>query len=312
MGAAAVWAFSATSIALLVAAGVVLGAISGLATGASGAMLPRLVEEDKLARVNSVYTVAVRVATILGSMVAGVLIAGPGLGVVMLANALTFGASLACVWSIRDAHAPLPAQDDARVWADALHGYRYVFGDAALRWLILSGLAMELGFSWAFNAGIAPLALDRGWGAFSLSATLATFATCGLLATLLGARWEDRAIWTRVILGQAAMGLGLIVMAGAGDRHVPWYVGAALVGCGSGQVGPMLITLVQQRADPSRMGVAMAAASMASLGSVSISIAIFGALASLMTAEVAWWASGVTVLLSPFAAMAARSALNDG
>lgn len=309
----AVWALSGASIGLLITVGIVLGSFSGLAAGSNGSMLPRLVSDTRLAAANSASMLAGRMATVSGSVLAGLLIAGPGLATIMFVNALSFTVSLACVSAIGGlGRLDASGSSDHRersLWREALTGYGYVAGDAVLRWLILSGLLLELGFSWAFNAGIAPLAQDRGWGPGALSATLAAFAVSGLVATLVGTRWGDRASWLRVIAGELAIACGLLLMAGARADPWLWYAGCAVAGLGSGQVGPMLVTLVQRRTRPERMGVSMAAVSMASLGSVSVSVAIFGAIASLSSSQTAWWASGATVLLSPIVAATARRQL---
>lgn len=315
MMAACMWiAVSGADVMALVVVGLPLGALSGLAAGASGAMLPQLVEDDGLARANSVNMLATRGANIVGSLFAGYLIAGPGLAVVMALNAVTFCVSFTCVRIVREA-AAAPADgtsSPAPFWQDATRGYGYVVGDRGLRWMILSGLIMELGFSWSINAGIAPLAQTRGWGPYSLAATLATFAAAAALSTLVGAWLKDHAAWSRVIVGQVIMGGGLLMMTAADQQIALWFSGSIILGIGSGQVGPMLITLVQRRTDPARMGVSMAAISVAGLGSVSISIAIFGAVASVVDPKAAWWASAGLVLMAPLAsAVAAKQHIAD-
>ncbi len=301
------------TLPLLIALSVAIGSLAGIAGPAGGSMLPSLVPKDKLPEVNSWNLLAVRGAAILGPAIGAVFISVGGLSVGMLFNAGAYLASYALVLSInpetlKPNHRPKPNKKNSlRSLRDStLSGYREVLAAPISRWLLIGVFLLDLGFAWPFNVGLTLMVQHREWGGSFIGAAISSFAVGAIFSSLLGSKiLGPRWVITRLATGQLTIALGLTLMLLA-PGIVPWAAAAALCGIGSGQSGPMAVSLYQQSVNPAHIGSAMAALTLCSIGTAPLAIAFSSTIAAITSVPTAWFASTCIILLAPLAAIRVR------
>lgn len=299
------------TLALLIGLSVIVGAVAGISGPAGGSMLPSLVPKDKLPGMNSLNLLAVRGAAIIGPSIGALFIGAGGLGVGMIANAATYLVSFTLVLSIRPDIRKLGLiresnEQPPKSMLSPIDGYRSVLANPLSRWLLLGVFFLDLGFAWPFNVGLTLMVQHRSWDIIFVSAAIAAFAAGAIFSSLLGLRFlKSRWVISRLIAGQLAITLGLMLMLLA-PRLAPWVIACALCGIGSGQSGPMAVSLYQQSVNPQHIGSAMAALTLCSIGTAPLAIAISSTIAALTTIPTAWLVSACITLLAPLAAFRVR------
>lgn len=165
---------------LLVGFALAFGAFSAVAMPAMGAFVPETVPAQVLPSATSLYQGTRSVAQMVGPLIGGLLVAGPGPGAAFGLNALTFLFAVALTLFTRGG--PPPA---ARPWTmgrDVREGARYVAGQP---WLWMTILAF--GVINIMEAGPRNVALpvfvsgDLGMGAAAYGLVLAASAAGGLV-----------------------------------------------------------------------------------------------------------------------------------
>jgi MFS family permease len=209
---------------LLVACVVPLGAASGAAAPAFGAILPDIVEPADLVRANSVMGGVTPFAQLMVGPVLGGVLASFDVGLAMFVDAATFAVSAGCVLALRPSRGHAP-QSERRPppWADFREGLVYVRRTPWLFVTLLSGVVISLAVSGSFT--MLPLLVTRGYGAptqsfgylIAVGGAVAT-ATAVVMGMLRPRRRPLASSYVMYIVGLGAMvGLGLApdVWAGA-------------------------------------------------------------------------------------------------
>lgn len=114
--------------------------------GATNAAIPNLVAQDDLLKANGRIQASAPFATIIGPLLAGLLLAATSLQVVLWCDALTFvisAISLALIKTSLNAVAPL-ARSKTSLLRDILEGLRYVLTQPVVRTLALFSLLANL------------------------------------------------------------------------------------------------------------------------------------------------------------------------
>jgi DHA3 family tetracycline resistance protein-like MFS transporter len=208
-GAAPAW--------LLVACVVPLGAASGAAAPAFGAILPDLVEEADLVSANSVMGAAAPFASMMLGPVLGGVLASVDVGLAMLADAGTFAVSALCVLLLRPIrhHDKLERDQRPPPWADFREGLAYVRRTPWLLVNLLCGVLISFAVAGAFT--MLPLLVTRGYGAPSQSfgyllavGGVAATVTAIVIGMLRPRRRPLASSYLMYVVGLAAVaGLGL-------------------------------------------------------------------------------------------------------
>jgi MFS family permease len=159
----------AASPLLLVACVVPLGAASGAAAPAFGAILPDVVDEADLVSANSVMGALAPFAQMMLGPVLGGVLASVDVGIAMFVDAGTFAVSALCVLLLRPARQhetrgrdrqPMPLP-----WADFREGLAYV---RRTPWLLVNLLCgVVISFAVSGSLTMLPLLVTRGYGASS-------------------------------------------------------------------------------------------------------------------------------------------------
>ncbi len=229
----------------LVALVAVWGAAEGLFSPGFGALVPRIVPDGSLADANALLGVARSAASILGPVLAGLLIALAGPSPVLGLDAFSYAVSVAALLTLpRDVRsAPPPGSTFLAELRDGWAEFR------SRTWLWVTSAQMGLFnlFVWAPFLVLGPLvAQQRLGGARSWGVVMALY---GAGAVAGGALMLGR-VPRRPLLVGAAAGLcwGLPSAALAAGCPLPWICAAALAaGIGSAVNGTLYTTATQRQ-----------------------------------------------------------------
>ena len=247
VGVAELWHVYAFALAL--------GIVSAFDAPARQTFVSELVREDKLSNAVALNSASFNGARLIGPAVAGLLVAAVGPGWVFLINALTFGAMVYSLLTIRSAELlaqPRSAPGKGRI----REGFRYVRGRPDLMMVLLAiFLVGTFGLNFAvFIAAMARTEFGQGAGVFGVLSSV--MAVGSVVGALLSARREKPRL--RFVFGAAgAFGISCTLAAFAPSLIL---FGVALV-----PVGLFALTLltsanayVQTTSDPVMRGRVMA------------------------------------------------------
>ena len=269
-----------------------LSALDALYYPASMAIVPTLVDRDRLGAANALAQGVEQISSILGPALAGSLISLLGLGASFGANALLFLISTAMFGAVartanRSSGGAGMVPDTERTrgagWTGAVaelrEGARYAWGDPVIRAIMLILAGTNLAMVGPLYVGGATLAEARlgGAGAF---ATLVAFAGAGSLAgaALAGSvgRFGRRGLLVLALTAAEALIVGAIAF-------VPSLPAAAALAFGIGAAGSFLgvvnISWLQERSEPHITGRVMSLAMFAAVSLDPLSFALAGLLA---------------------------------
>src|SRR5215210_4824232 len=252
-----------------------LSALDALYYPASMAIVPSLVDRERLGAANALAQGVEQISSILGPALAGALISLLGLGASFGANALLFLIATATFAAVArttsrsprctSAEGETSVEDGRRggrsgAVAELLEGARYAWGDPVIRALLLILVGINVSMVGPLYVGGATLAESRlgGPGAF---ATLVAFAGAGSLAGAVAAGsfggLRRRGLLVLALTGALALGIG----------------GAA------GFLGVVNISWLQERSEPHLTGRVMSLAMFAAVSLDPLSFALAGLLA---------------------------------
>lgn len=213
-----------SSIPLLAAVGVVMGAVSALGTPSSQALTPQTVPAELLAVAITWRRLGLNVAQIIGYGVAGMLVALLGSGWCLALDAATYAVAAGCFALIRVA--PAAAPDKTTLLSQVRAGLAEVLRHTWLWLLILQALLYHLFYGGAQGV-LGPLVVEEGfsraaWG-WALAAMMAGFAVGGLVSL----RWRPRRL---LYVGTAFLALTACFPAAmAFSESLPVLLGGALL-----------------------------------------------------------------------------------
>ncbi|MGV9312177.1 MFS transporter [Streptomyces sp. NPDC003691] len=282
------------------------GILLGLASPASGMLLPSFARGDQLARANSAYSMVLRVAPVLGAPVGAWLITVGELWVAMLAAAATGVVWLGCLLFItRGFTRPARQAGGRSLLRRSGDGFRLLARYPRLRWMFITSLCLDMAFSWPVEVALPLLVHQRGWGVGAVAMVLAAFSLGALASSALGAAFAHRIpVFFRLVVTSAGLAAGITLMALMGSPGSLTAVAAA-VGLLSGLNGPAIVTLYQQAAPEGRMGAAMSTLALAGIGAAPLSIALFSSLSLVLGVERTWLLCGAIAAVSPVTAILA-------
>ena len=288
----------------LVAAAVVVGATTAFFIPAGQAMLPRLVEGDRLQAANALLNLSRTGAMVLGSAAAGVVVAAVGAGAALAVDA---AASILAALVLL----PLPAGErTARAAATGAlgqirEGIVYVWQDVPLRITLIAIAVLNLAALGAIEVGLPALAFQRfGQSSGVLGASFAawgigsTVGAIGAGARPAPARFGRFMLATVVLTGAGIAAIGLA-------PTLPILVGVMIAnGIVEGAATTILLTWLQRRTAPELQGRVMGLAMFASTGLEPLALAGAGAIAAVGVGTLFW---GSTAMIELTAAGASLS-----
>lgn len=204
------------------AALLVLVQFAGAPHGAArAALLPQILPDERYPLGQAVLSTVTQAAQVAGFLTGGALVAWLGPGLVLVADAVTFGVSAFLV-GLFLLDRPAPERPHVRAWpADLVGGARLVWGERRLRALV--ALACVSGFYIVGEALAVPYAAQLGAGPAGVGSIFAAYAAGAAAGMLLVAHLRGRtqlrlmpwlAIAACAVLVPAALRPGLVVSVG--------------------------------------------------------------------------------------------------
>jgi MFS family permease len=283
-----------------------LSALDALYYPASMAIVPTLVDRDRLSAANALTQGAEQVSSIFGPALAGALLALLGLGASFGATAVLFLIAMALFGAVARAAKPsgsktddVPEEDKGQSGAriEFSEGIRYVLSDGVIRSLMLILLCTNLAMMGPLYVGGAVLAESRlgGAGAFG---TLVGAAGVGALIGIVSAgsvsRFRRRGL---IELGLTGL-LGVIVGAIAFVPNLLAAIAiATAIGATSSFLGVITVSWLQERTEPALIGRVMSFAMFSAVALDPISFALAGILVELDLTSM-FLAAGALLLLT--------------
>lgn len=261
------------------------GLVAGFAIPAENSIVPLLVAESDLEAGNSLIMGVTQIAGFVGPSVAGAAIGGftdstLGIGLAFLIDAATFAVSTGCVWLIRGARKLSDDGTADNLWASIAGGIKYLWQDEALRlmWLVL--ITVNFLVVGPLLVGIPVLSHERlPQGAMAFGILMGAFSVGNLVGFLLAGSLERPS--GRTI---RAIVIGLLVSFGAvigslGLVANMWldFGLLLLLGLGNGYLAIILFSWIQTRVPRGMLGRMMSLVAFSSVGLVSVSQALSGA-----------------------------------
>lgn len=273
---------------------------------ARGALLPELVQAQRLLQANSLLEMTRVVAGVAG--VAGVgVVAGAtgGFGGVFFIGSGMFLASALLIFRLR---ATVDGRPSARlvepVWGAVMDGIRLVLGSRVLVGVIVAASVVMLGLG-AVNVLLVPFVVDdlgasEGWFGALRGAQVLSMVLAGGMLALLAARVRATAL-----VSTGLMGLGVIVAGMAASQH-PWHLMALLFGAGwlITPVQASITTVIQTNVPAESLGRAHASLGAIVSAASLTSMAIAGAAAEAVGIRVVLVAAGVLAVAAGVASAA--------
>jgi MFS family permease len=259
-------------LALFAAAGVA----DGLFEPASRMLVFDLAGPERLAAANSVSTLTMRAAGLLGPALGGALVALIGIKPTLLLDAASFLVAALAVASTRTVvRARSSRRERSTIFDEAKAGLTFAVRTRWLRAVLLSDLSQTF-FAVAPWFVLLPIALlPRGTTAYAIAIT--AFAAGGLLGSATPLRWKPRAIGRAALLSQVLFAVPLVAL--ALDLPLEVVAGACVVGGFGADLGSVLFTTGLQRGVPiDVLGRVIALSSLGSVALIPAGFAIAGAL----------------------------------
>lgn len=235
-------------------------------------------------------------ARLLGPSLAGVLIALVGEGWCFLIDAVSYLAVIASLLAMQIT--PRPRQPrTSRIWQETVEGFRYAFGFAPIRsLLLLLGLVSFMGMPYAVLLPI--FAADiLGGGPYTLGFLSAASGVGALIGALyLASRRSVLGLGRIIVLATASFGIGLI---GLGLSHSLWLSLLMMLISGFGMMVEMAAsnTILQTIVEEDKRGRVMSFFSMAFFGMAPLGSLFAGSMAKVVGAPGTVEIGGVACLL---------------
>jgi DHA3 family macrolide efflux protein-like MFS transporter len=260
------------------------------------AMLPQLVPEDKLMRVNGMKSSLQSVMLLASPALSGVLIAFAPLEYIFFIDVITAAIGVSVLLSIR-----MPAQQrkEAKAggyFADLRLGFQYIGGHRFIRAFILFFAVFQ--FLVVPVALLTPLQVVRSFGGdvWYLTAIEITFSAGMLLGGLAMTVWggfrnrTHSMIFAGIVLGLLTLALGF----------VPWFAVYLVIMVLMGLLIPLFnvptTVLLQEKVEPNFMGRVFGVMEMIASLTMPLGILVFGPLAD--TVRIEWLLVGTGVLMA--------------
>jgi hypothetical protein len=229
-------------VAVIAAAGAVQGIASAMFLPASSGILPALVSREQLQQANALRNVAGAATGIAGPAVAGLLVATVGPGWAIIADSLTFVASVASLARLRVNHIPRPARSPW--WTELRDGWD-AFRERTWVWAITLGAAV-FNFSYAIYIVLGPVTSLRYYHGASTWAAISAAAAAGSVAGGLAASRLRPVHPFRLALPAAAAFVLVPLALAAGLPTAAVVATAAAGGAGLLIFGSIYETAIQQ------------------------------------------------------------------
>lgn len=280
---------------LLFAALMVRSAGAGVQTPAVSALIPQIVPQEHLMRVNGVQSTLSSITLLLSPAISGAILSAASIEATFLIDVVTAAAGIAITLTV-----PVPFQPADRAESPIRQigqGLRYLREQRFVRRLLLSQMAVLILISPA--AFLTPLMVSRTFGAevWYLTASEMTFSLGMVAGGVLIAAWGG--FRSRIHTTLAAGLLYGALMIGLGAAPVFWAYLACnlLIGVTSPCYNAPITVLIQERVAPEMHGRVFSLMQIASSCALPLGMVFFGPLADWVSVQALLIGCGTAVML---------------
>jgi MFS family permease len=292
-------ALDGLTLAQLYAVALVLGAAQLVFQTSDSALLPELLDRDRLVAGNGALQMSQGAAMVGGPGVAGLLVQAVGAGAALVVDAVSFAVSAVTVGLLRVCEsAPMVRQRRrGALRREIADGLRYVLGQPVLRVLTLNAALANLAIMGAESLFVPFLSRTVGLPAGAIGLVMGLASAGGVLgaaaAAPLAARLGTaRATLLAVLVGSPA---GLVVPLTDDGTRLALFVGGGFVLLGAASVYNVIVVSYRQAATPAPLlGRVTASMRVVLLGTIPLGSVLAAGLASAIGTRGALW---VAVLL---------------
>jgi MFS family permease len=177
------------------------------------AAVPGLVGRRHVPRASGLFEAVFNIGWIVGPALAGILAQVIGPGPTIAIDAVSFLISAGAILLIRR---PLRAEaraEPTHILEDVREGIRFVAGQRTLRAVIALWTFMQVILAGLTAALIFYTTVDRDLGTAAVGVILSAFAVGSLVGALIAARLAVRSVGRMMLLGAAAEGVSLLIVA---------------------------------------------------------------------------------------------------
>lgn len=289
---------------------ILFGTIDAVFYPAAGAILPLLVDEEQLPAATALNEVSVRGSTLVGPVLAGLIIAGSGLrtgsGIAFAVDAMTFVVSAATLVCIRRGGRQVHAHDEETGQSGFLRSIRdgllYVWHDSVIRYLLLIVAGIDVTLNGAFGVGLPVLVRNHlSGGAAALGTLDSGFGAGAVLGIVIAGSLRTPPRKGLLAVGiTAGFGIGVALLAVMPNLAAATAcIGAMAIGSGLANV--ILVPWLQTRTDPSMLGRVMSMFMLASVGLTPLAYAAAGWIASVSYTLVFFIGGAIVLSTATFA-----------
>jgi MFS family permease len=275
---------------------------------AQSSMVPALLNNDQLETGNTLTQSTAMLSIFLGPLAAGVIIGAfsgesstdlRGIGIVFALDALSFLASLSCLWLIGVRKIPVERPPSTDFLGSIKEGVGYVRRSITLQSVFVLYVAMYLFINGPFDLGVAVLAknnLAEGAAAFGfLFAAYGAGALVGVLMTSILPQPSAPVFGTMLMGVSAVSGIAMMLMPVSSLTPVVAVISLG-IGAAMGFVEIHAIIWLQRRIPDHLMGRVMSLITIASFGVAPIANALAGVIAETSTTALFVGAGGLMTL----------------
>ena len=281
------------SLAALGPIAALIGAGEGLFIPASFAIMPSLLDEERLAAGNALSTAAVQAGSLLGPALGGALVAVTRASTAAFAvDAASFGVSALTLLliprqAVRGSMTAVATEEAASGAGDAAEAGGAAAGQGGVLALLKTSRALQVILVVVIAANLAsggmsdvalPSLAHASFGAVGYGALLACFAVGGLIGTLAAARTgglKAPVMFASAVFLIEAAGICLIpYLGGEAGAAAALFVAGACNGLGNVTV----LTVLQKSVSPGLLGRVMGTLMLCAFGSFPLSVAVSGVL----------------------------------
>ena len=275
----------------LCTAAAAFGAVDAFFQPARVSILPSVVAADVLPAANALLGSGVKVASVLGPAVGGVVVAATDANYAFLVDALCFALCALCVSAVRTL--PREQEEDAgggtevgdSLWARIKEGLRYVWVDPRIRTVIVVDMAVTFCYAGPFTVGFANLARNEVEGGSATMGLLnGALAAGAMLGTLVGGAVGTRprvGLLVAALAGWLAVGMAAL---GTVDQAAVAVGTVLAMGFGIGFQGVFGVSWIQRNIKGSVLSRVISVDMVLGYAVAPLSLVVSGALAERNTA----------------------------
>ena len=233
----------------------VMGVTSAFFLPASESIIPTLVERDQLDRANAVQGLFEQAALVLGPVLGGLIVAGPGAAAVFGLDAATFAVAAATVLLAPSTRRVRRAPRPGTVLREIGEGLGHARRSHEVRLVLLVVGAATLSYSGVFAVGLPALATALGGGAATLGLMVSGWGAGQLLGALGASLTGLPRRWGLLIISMALVEAAMFTTLGLVSS--PWAAASILfvVGIGVSYSSDVALpTFIQSQAPPHLLG----------------------------------------------------------